>query len=179
MGVRGDLSKLAELRSAIRAAASGALRARLLKAAASEALTQVQLEFRESVDPTGQPWKPLKYRDGMPLRDTGRLANSFSSRPTTTGFVVGTNVSYAAYHQYGTHGRKRAMQRAQAVDKRGRFTSKPKRVVAMRMLNFTAGQGGIPARPMVPVGGLSQRWQLAIERAVKAAFDNFMRRLGR
>lgn len=163
MGIRGEFGKLEALRAAIRSAAAGGLRERLLKAAAAEAMAQVQLEFRESVDPTGEPWKPLKYRDGMPLRDTGRLANSFSSRPTATGFVVGTNVSYAAYHQYGTKGRKRS--RAQAV--------------AKRRLNFQAGHGGIPARPMVPVGGLSPRWQVAIEKAVDGAFKKFLSRLQR
>lgn len=183
MGVRGDFAELAKLRAAFRQASSGDLRSRLLKAAASEALTQVQLEFRESVDPTGQAWAPLKYRDGMPLRDTGRMANSFTSKPTGNGFMVGTNVAYAVYHQKGTKGRKAAQTRMQAVGKNGRFMSRLRAgkaksaSVGVRSLTFKAGSGGIPARPMVPEGGLTARWRKPIEAAVDGAFKKFWSRL--
>jgi len=47
------------------------------------------------------PWKPVKNRDGQPLRDTGRLMNSITRKTTGHEVRVGTNVIYAALHHYG------------------------------------------------------------------------------
>ena len=102
MGVRGDFAQLALLRAKLKDAGGGALKARLLKAAAAEALTQVKLGFRAQQDPSGKPWKPLKSRKGMILRKTSRMANSFTARPTDSGFVIGSNVTYSPFHQDGT-----------------------------------------------------------------------------
>ena len=54
--------------------------------------------------PDGTTWAPLKRRAGRPLRDTGRLMNGLTraARITDRGFALGTNVSYAPYHQSGT-----------------------------------------------------------------------------
>ena len=75
---------------------------------AAEALRQVKSEFREARDPYGRAWAPRKAKRrpdsstrGQPLLNTGRLRNSFSSNGNEAGFRVGTNVSYAIYHQYG------------------------------------------------------------------------------
>lgn len=46
-------------------------------------------------------WVPLKYRKGKALQDTGRLRNSITPRNTKDEAVVGTNVIYAATHNYG------------------------------------------------------------------------------
>jgi phage gpG-like protein len=46
-------------------------------------------------------WKPLKYRVGKPLQDTGRLKNSIRPTNTKDTAVVGTNLVYAATHNYG------------------------------------------------------------------------------
>lgn len=105
MGVRGDFEELRRLREKLKAGSTSnnsELKQRLLKSAAAEARTQVAIGFRDQVDPTGAPWKPLKKRQGKILRKTGRLANSFTSRPTETGIVVGTNTKYAVFHQDGT-----------------------------------------------------------------------------
>lgn len=67
-----------------------------------EAVTQVQLGFQASKDPYGAGWAPLKRRAGQPLRDTGRLANSFTFEASPTQVRVWTNVAYAGYHQTGT-----------------------------------------------------------------------------
>ena len=47
------------------------------------------------------PWKPLKHRKGRPLRDTGRLMNSITKKISGDAVYVGTNVIYAATHQFG------------------------------------------------------------------------------
>ena len=193
MGIRGDFGKLDQLTAGLKNALAGELKTRLLTAAAEEAKTQVALGFRASRDPYGAAWAALKYRKGMPLRDTGRLANSFTARPTGDGFEVGTNVSYARFHQYGTKGRRANQQRQQVVNARGRFmrmngpmtqrqiarlVAASQRRGGTRTLHFQAGRGGIPQRMMVPEGGLSPVWQSAIEKAVDVAFKNYFRRLG-
>ncbi len=53
----------------------------------------------------GRPrkWKKLKRRKGQPLRDTGRLQNSITSRvpPGDRVVLIGTNVKYAAVQNFG------------------------------------------------------------------------------
>jgi phage gpG-like protein len=100
VGIQGG-EKITELADVFASASSGETKATMLKLAAAEALKLVQLGFRKGVDPYGKPWAPLKRRNGKPLRDTGRLANSFTARPTAEGFVVGTNTDYAPHHQWG------------------------------------------------------------------------------
>jgi len=73
----------------------------------------IRLTFHDGRDPWGRPWAPLspatlaKRRKGngsgedRPLRDTGRLMNSIIHHATRNSVTVGTNVEYAATHQYG------------------------------------------------------------------------------
>jgi phage virion morphogenesis protein len=62
---------------------------------------KVRFCFKFGVDPWGSPWAALKLRKGQPLRLTGRLQRSITSRPDNTGVTVGTNVKYGRTHQYG------------------------------------------------------------------------------
>lgn len=72
---------------------------------------KTRLNFVKGQDPDGNVWAPLsaatlrKKRRGTnakPLRDTGRLMNSITSRNATQNSVeIGTNVIYAAIHQFG------------------------------------------------------------------------------
>ncbi|WP_019024057.1 MULTISPECIES: phage virion morphogenesis protein [unclassified Thioalkalivibrio] len=64
-------------------------------------LTLIQDGFRTGTDPWGRQWAPLAVRQGQPLRDTGRLRNSFTGYATASEAVVGTNVCYALVHQFG------------------------------------------------------------------------------
>lgn len=60
--------------------------------------TAVMMNFRQS----GRPkWLGLKYRSGKPLIDTGHLRNSFSTLADNDTARVGTNVVYAAIHNFG------------------------------------------------------------------------------
>ena len=74
----------------------------LMQSVARIIKTRIQLAFRGERDPYGVPWKPLKSRQGQILTDTGRLSRSWNTRVTDTSAEVGTNVRYAAYHQFGT-----------------------------------------------------------------------------
>jgi len=58
--------------------------------------------FQNSENPYGQKWKPLKYRTGQPLVDTGTLRASFGVSSAGGYADVGSRVNYAAYHQDGT-----------------------------------------------------------------------------
>lgn len=63
--------------------------------------TLIDLTFKRGVDPWGNAWRPLKQRNGQPLRDTGRLMASVTPRVSDQGVTIGTNLKYAAVHQFG------------------------------------------------------------------------------
>lgn len=51
---------------------------------------------------SGRPaWEPLKYRDGKPLMDSGRLHTSITPWHDNDAAAVGTNVVYAAIQNFG------------------------------------------------------------------------------
>jgi len=56
--------------------------------------------FRKEEGPNGK-WKPLKHRKGKILQDTGRLRMSINFRGSGNTGYLGTNVIYAATHQFG------------------------------------------------------------------------------
>lgn len=72
-------------------------------------VTSADLAFRNESDPWGRPWQPLSpvtllRRRGTTaqiLRDTGRLANSVNAQVTGSRVKAGTDVIYAATHQFG------------------------------------------------------------------------------
>lgn len=57
--------------------------------------------FAKEQGPAGK-WKPLKYRKGKILQDTGRLRASIIQRPERKRAILETTVPYAGTHQYGT-----------------------------------------------------------------------------
>jgi len=63
----------------------------------------VLVSVQDNFDAGGRPkkWPALKKRQGKPLQDTGRLLNSITKRVTSRSAEVGTNVVYAATHNYG------------------------------------------------------------------------------
>lgn len=103
MSVTGPFVKLEQIAAALRSVGSGALNKTISQQCAQAAVTEVSLGFTESRDPYGAGWAALKRRSGKPLRDTGRLGNSFQAKSITdSGFTVGSNVVYGGYHQSGT-----------------------------------------------------------------------------
>lgn len=59
----------------------------------------IRTNFAAGGRPT--PWTPLKHRDGQPLRDTGRLMNSIGHQVDGDTVLIGTNLVYAAVHNFG------------------------------------------------------------------------------
>lgn len=184
MGLKGDFAKLDALRRRMkRIASDDGARLQVTKVAGAAALAELKRGFRDSRDPYGDGWAKLKSRKGKPLLDTARLGRSFSVRATPQGFSIGTNVVYAPFHQYGTAGRRKAASRSVAVGRRGRFLSKAKagstkrrRAVRFRRLNFKAGGGKIPPRMMLPsrARGLDN-WNAAITEAANRVLSKLMR----
>ena len=67
-------------------------------------VTSVQHRFETETAPGGEPWKPsvrAREEDGQTLTDTGRLRASITHRLGPGEVVIGTNVVYAAIHQFG------------------------------------------------------------------------------
>lgn len=105
--ISGDFGKLEELIAKVRTIASPTFREATLTNLAEAARTEIVLGFSGGRDPYGNRWAPLKATrgrrvGGQPLRDTGRLQNSFNVQRTETGITIRSGVSYAGYHQYGT-----------------------------------------------------------------------------
>lgn len=69
------------------------------------AVVEVKRRFDNSLDPDDRPWAPLLFARprgaGKPLRDTGRLMASIQATVQGPEFTQGTNLEYAALHQYG------------------------------------------------------------------------------
>lgn len=60
--------------------------------------------FERQVDPDGQPWKPSKRArklGGKTLVATGELRSKFNAQLIAGGLEFGTDIVYAAAHQFG------------------------------------------------------------------------------
>lgn len=69
---------------------------------AFDGLRLIAAGYRDSVDPYGATWTPLKYRNGKPLVLTGAFRDTWMAYPTPAGVRFLSGVDYGAYHQYGT-----------------------------------------------------------------------------
>lgn len=82
---------------------------RKINAALGEAMRESTLErFKRSKDPTGRRWKTsirAAAEGGKTLVKSTHLQTGIHSKADASGFVVGTNVKYAATHQFGEPGR--------------------------------------------------------------------------
>jgi phage virion morphogenesis protein len=70
----------------------------------AQLVTHVGLRFEAGAGPGNVPWKQSRRaaeQDGRTLVDTARLKQSITFRASATGVDVGTNVQYAAIHQFG------------------------------------------------------------------------------
>lgn len=73
-------------------------RKRLMRAIAGTMESAVLQNFDAGGRP---PWQGLNYREGKPLVDTENLMDSIDSSYNNDTAIVGTNVVYAAIHQFG------------------------------------------------------------------------------
>lgn len=64
-------------------------------------VANAQLRFKDQVDPSGNQWKKGYKKSGQTLTQTARLSSSITYTATAKQVEVGTNVKYAAIHQFG------------------------------------------------------------------------------
>ena len=70
----------------------------------------IEESFESEASPFGEGWKKSKKPSGKTLTDSGTLSSSFTTDADSTGVSVGTNLVYAAVHQFGGQaGRKRSV----------------------------------------------------------------------
>ena len=140
----------------------------MLQDVGADWLSRVQMGFRMQRDPWGSRWKSLarstlqrrRGRSASILSDTARLKRSFSYRVSGGKMSLGSNVEYAATHQYGA--RKGSFGIAVIRRKlQGGGRSKSYR----QALPW----GDIPARPMLPIRGGRVRLPRAWEKAMRKA----------
>lgn len=141
--------------------------------------TKTQLGFATGTDPYGRQWAPLKARQGQPLRDKGHFMNSIDYQVEGDSVVVGTNLSYAATHQFSAviepkPGKFWQTQHT-SVGKRGprQFTvTQPAKLAFMvnGKLVF-ANKVTIPAREIFPLEGLPQDWSDDALQAIRDVID--------
>lgn len=129
--------------------------------------------FETQVDPDGNPWPPslrALAENGETLTDTARLRQSITSSVSPTAFEVGTNVVYAAIHQFGGTVKKPARQQELFwhMGKDGAISDW--RFVKRSKANYSethtikAHDVRIPARPFLGVGSKDQDTLTAIAR---------------
>lgn len=132
-------------------------------------VTLADLSFRGERDPWGTAWQRLSQstlrqrRKGKGtggakiLRDSGRLAASISYRASAEQVVVGTNVVYAAIHQFGGDIQHPARTRPLYFRTNKAGTEVGNRFVKKRRSNFVqdvsvgAYTQHIKARPFFPI----------------------------
>jgi phage virion morphogenesis protein len=143
----------------------------MLDAIGADLKKRVQLNFRNSQSPEGVAWEPLKSRSGKPLLDSGRLRDSIDSQTNGDGVSIGTNVIYAAVHQFGHTFNRQARQHTLNF-RQTRNGNVGNRFVRANRANFSqqvtigAHSVTIPARPFLPTNGLPPAWQDSIVRII-------------
>ncbi|MDA8121059.1 MAG: phage virion morphogenesis protein [Deltaproteobacteria bacterium] len=115
--------------------------------------------FAQQKDPSGKPWAPLKpstlarKKTSKILIESSRLRDSIVYRADSDQVEVGTNVEYAAIHQFG------GTVQHQARNQNVHFAKKGNRVRFAKSRNATYGMKvsigahatTIPARPFLGV----------------------------
>ncbi|MCY4548123.1 MAG: phage virion morphogenesis protein [Defluviicoccus sp.] len=114
--------------------------------------------FETETGPDG-PWTPsarAREEGGQTLTDSGRLRSSIAYNVTGDGMEVGTNVVYAAIHQFGGRTRPRVIR---PRHKRALFWPGARHPVA----KVEHPGSEIPARPFL---GFDERDRIAVGRIV-------------
>jgi phage gpG-like protein len=103
-------------------------------------VSDIKSRFMTGTDPRGQKWRPLKHsrvRGGaQPLRDTGRMMASFTSRVEPDAVVVGTVAPGAALHNFGGVVRAKNKMLAIPLTKEALRSGGPRRFGKKQELEF-------------------------------------------
>lgn len=125
--------------------------------------TRIKNGFKIGKSPYGDTWKPLKYRDGQPLRDKGLLQNSITYNAESDSVSIGTNAIQAKVQNFGA-----------VITPR---TAKTLRFFIGNRMIFSK-KVVIPARPYLPIENnqvlLPTEWHNA---TVKALYNHIEKQL--
>jgi len=147
--------------------------------------TSTRQRFEAQQGPQRQPWPPsarARKVSGQTLVKTGRLRDSITHVVRGSGqhaeLLVGTNVAYAAIHQFGGTIRQEARTQVLAFGKKGGFASRKstrrRRAGAVRIAiaAIDARDIDMPARPYLGISDEDGRAVLRIARRhVSGAFS--------
>ncbi|MDQ0454652.1 phage virion morphogenesis protein [Rhizobium paknamense] len=144
--------------------------AAIMSDVAAYLLTSTQQRFEQEIGPDGQKWKPLKPRTAAQrigkgrvkrgsehiLVRTGRLKNSLTAASDAVSATVGTNVEYAAIHQFGGVIRQTARSQTLSLkrirgSKQVRFVRAGAKGAVEREVTIGARQIVMPARPYLGI----------------------------
>ncbi|MCF1485025.1 phage virion morphogenesis protein [Agrobacterium vitis] len=135
-------------------------------------LTSTQQRFERETGPDGQKWKPLKARTAAQrvgqsrnskrrgtaniLVRSGRLKTSLSTQSDATSATVGTNVAYAAIHQFGGVIKQDARTQTLSLarirgTKKVRFVKAGTKGATEREVTIGAREITMPARPYLGI----------------------------
>ncbi len=160
MSIKGSYRELSALASRMETAAALIRSGEMGQVMAETARDLVDEGFATSRAPDGTAWADLKLRDGQPLRDTARLQRSFTYIPNGDGFEIGSEVEYAATHQFGATIKPVHAKRLAWKTRDGR--------------KFFAQKVVVPARPMLPSSPIPELWKQALDDAVIDLIDETM-----
>lgn len=117
----------------------------VMRTVASIMEASVQRNFEEGGRPVKwTPSKRVRAGGGQTLVDSGRLKNSITSRSTAASAEVGTNVKYAAIHQFGGKTKPHVIK---PKNKKSIFF--PGAAHPVKMVNHPGSH--IPARPFLVI----------------------------
>ncbi len=123
---------------------SGIDKAGVMNAIAEGLRTSTLERFRSEESPEGTKWKPsirAERQGGKTLTKSAGLKNSIKAQADGTGAAVGTNLAYAATHQFGDERTIRA--------KTGRYL---RFQIGDRWVSVPSVRVNIPARPFLGIG---------------------------
>jgi phage gpG-like protein len=164
----GAFRQLEALLGTMRAVESGRAIKSVLKTMGPAAVSLAHDSFDLSRDPYGRPWPHLRFRQGKPLLDTGRLRASITQRPLTDGFEVWSNVAYARIHNEGGEVRQQSRLQVNAHGRDGGFIShsaaRRRKAVHVSVSAIGPRIFGIPERRFIPrPDDLGPVWTAAFE----------------
>jgi phage gpG-like protein len=117
----------------------------------------IQRGFRESHDPYGKAWEPLKARQGQPLVNDGHLMNSIDYQVEGNSVEVGTNKVQGALQNFGGT--------ITAKNGGSLFFMVGKQRVFVKSVT-------IPARPFIPTVSLPDDWRDDVLDILRDALQN-------
>lgn len=116
-------------------------KAGVMNAIAEGLRTSTMERFRAEESPDGRKWKPsIRTEGGKTLTKTAALKTSIKAQASGTGIAVGTNLVYAATHQFGDERTIRAKN-----SKYLRFQ------IGSQWISVPSVRVSIPARPFLGV----------------------------